>query len=77
MVEKVVKEPTNPVPIAVAVIGEIEILLNKLVVNQARRKLPIKLTINVVKGNRLFVKNVTPIKYLKIAPNDPAIPTQK
>src|SRR5699024_5750154 len=47
-VENVVNEPTKPVPIALAAIGEIEILLNKSVVNQANKKLPNKLTINVV-----------------------------
>ena len=72
-----VKEPTNPVPTAGAIIGEIESLLNKVVVNHAKRKLPIKLMVNVPYGNELLVNKETPIKYLKIAPIDPAMPTQK
>ncbi len=76
-VEKVVKEPTNPVPIAVVISGGKEVLLNNLVVNQANKKLPIRLILNVAKGNELFVNNVILIKYLNIAPKAPAIPTKK
>lgn len=75
--ENVVKEPTKPVLTAVLIIGENEKRLNKLVVNQASKKQPIKFTINVVIGNELFVKNKIPTAYLKTAPIAPAVPTKK
>lgn len=75
--ENVVKEPIKPVLTAVLIIGETERRLNKLVVNQANKKLPIRFTINVVNGNELFVKNKMPTTYLKTAPIAPAVPTKK
>ena len=75
--ENVVKEPTNPVPIAVIKAGGKEDFLNTLAVNQANKKLPIRLIAKVTKGNELFVKKKRPITYLKIAPRVPAMPTNK
>ncbi len=75
--ENVVKEPIKPVLTAVLIIGETESRLNKLVVNQASRKHPIRFMLNVVIGNELSVKKKMPITYLKTAPIAPAVPTKK
>ena len=75
--ENVVKEPVKPVLTAVLIMGETESRLNKLVVNQASRKQPMRFTINVVIGNVLLLKNKMPITYLKTAPIAPAVPTKK
>lgn len=49
---------------------------NKVLVNRANKKLPNKLINNVGKGKISFVKKVTHIKSLNIAPNAPAKPTK-
>lgn len=73
-VEKVVKDPIKPVPIAVFNSADNGIFLQLEYMIRANKKLPDKLIQSVVIGKKLSEKKTNPIKYLKIAPKKPATP---
>ena len=76
-VEKVVKDPIKPVPIAVFNSADNGIFLQLEFKSHANKKLPNKLIQRVAIGKKLSEKKAIPIKYLIIAPKKPAIPISR